>query len=185
MLNTEIQLYPSPRKTLLLIGSSALLVALCIYLLNYSVYVSVLFAWLGILVCSLGVIIGLLRLLEHKPQMIINKLGIYDRTLYEGLIHWDVIQKALPLQKQSKEVVKLVLLSTNSAGEAVKASPGSIDEAQEINLALEGLNIQAEILTQFIQEVVAHVPGTRKDAAQAALPALQEQIKLKRVLKHS
>jgi hypothetical protein len=58
---------------------------------------------------GLGYPIGLFHLLDRRPQIIINEIGIFDRTTYKDFINWDVIQDAYPIDISGQKFVCLVV----------------------------------------------------------------------------
>ena len=53
--------------------------------------------WVGYLIAALfalGYPVGIYHLLDRRPQIMINEIGIFDRRTYKDFINWDVIQRA-------------------------------------------------------------------------------------------
>ena len=63
-------------------------------LLWAQVNASIGFVFLFITPFGLGYPIGLFHLLDRRPQIIMNEIGVFDRTSYKDVINWDVIKSA-------------------------------------------------------------------------------------------
>ena len=48
-----------------------------------------------ILFFGLGLLVGLFNLFDRRPQIIINKAGIWDRTSNQNMINWEFIHEIL------------------------------------------------------------------------------------------
>lgn len=177
---TQLQLYKSPRKQIYILSISFFFVVVGIYLLQ-STFASVLMAWLCILIFSIGILIGLLQLLERQPQIIISDVGIFDRATHPDFINWKVIQEAHPLQAAGQEFVSLMVaedfvssIRGKKPGKAVNSSHAAV--GQQLHLSLEQLPVNAGRMADFVQAILAHAPEARAEAARRALPAFQDSI---------
>jgi hypothetical protein len=50
--------------------------------------------WFGLCFFGLSIPLGLFNLLDRRPQIIINEMGIYDRIEYKDFINWNLIKDA-------------------------------------------------------------------------------------------
>lgn len=151
----EFNLYKSRRKAVKLILSGLFFVIVgffLLYLPNTSKFV----AWLFILFPGLGIPFGLFQLLDRRPQIIINELGIFDRTIHQDFINWEIIQDAYlvvihqqkficlvvdeqfePSKKQGKFRKKMAILSKQMG-------------FQELNINVANIEVDEEKLIEFI-----------------------------------
>jgi len=92
----EIKLYKSKWKNL------GLLIVSCLFVFGGLYFVTdvdsntfkVIVGWTSILFFGLGIPIALFNILDWRPQIIINEVGIYDRTIIKDLINWSIIENA-------------------------------------------------------------------------------------------
>ena len=89
----EIKLYNSPRKAFKLILVSSGLVAIAVLFL-VTLDAPAWFWYLSIGACSLGYPFALYHLFDRRPQIVMNEIGIFDRTTCKDFINWVVIQRA-------------------------------------------------------------------------------------------
>ncbi|MEX2231421.1 MAG: STM3941 family protein [Cyclobacteriaceae bacterium] len=118
---------------------------------------------------GLGYPVGLFHLLDRRPQIIINEIGIFDRTTYKDFINWDVIQDAYPMDIHGQKFVCLIVDEkyepSRKKGKLVKSlSKFSKDiGAQELNISLGQIQIDEIRLTEFILTMIKVRPEHRKD----------------------
>jgi hypothetical protein len=106
---TEIKLYKSPLKSLKLTLISLLFVAGGVWLL-LKTNDSRIITTIMILFFGLGLMIGMFNLLDRRPQIIINKTGIWDRTSNQNMINWESIHEILlPLNIFGQIFIPLVV----------------------------------------------------------------------------
>ncbi len=90
---TEIKLYKSPKRVVKLVFLSTIFVATGYWLINYTD--SPKWAgWVSILFFGLGYPVAIFHLFDRRVQIIINEIGIYDRTTHKDFINWDIIKGA-------------------------------------------------------------------------------------------
>lgn len=82
----EYKIYKYPWKAIKLILLCTIFVLGGIFFLNQS-DVPKFIAWFCILFFGLGYPIGLFQLLDRRPQIIINEIGIFDRTTHKDFIN--------------------------------------------------------------------------------------------------
>ena len=83
---TELRLYKSRGKALRLMLGCTVLVGL-----GFSLGQSWL-AWFCIGFFGLGFPVGIFQLLDRRPQIIVNEVGLFDRTMHHEFINWAIIQ---------------------------------------------------------------------------------------------
>ena len=89
----EIKLYNSPKKAFKLILVSSGLVVSAAFLM-VTVEAPTWLWYLSIGVCALGYPVALFHLFDRRPQIVINEVGIFDRTTCKDFINWAVIERA-------------------------------------------------------------------------------------------
>ncbi|MCR5887354.1 hypothetical protein LRS06_06080 [Hymenobacter sp. J193] len=151
----EIKLYKSPwRAVKLLLGSGAF-VAAGVWLLQQP-DTSRLMAWACVGFFGLGIPVGIFQLLDRRPQIIINEVGIFDRTTYKGFINWDIIQDAYLMEVHGQKILCLVVpqeFEPSRAQGTVAQSMAQLAKSlgfQELNIPLGMIQINEVRFTQFL-----------------------------------
>ncbi|MBC6697541.1 STM3941 family protein [Hymenobacter sp. BT190] len=138
----------------LLLGSGAF-VALGIFLLRQPGTPSWV-AWSCIGFFGLGIPGGLYQLLDRRPQIIINEVGIFDRTTYHSFINWDIIQNAYLVRVHGQKILCLVVsaeFEPSRTQGAVRQSLAQLSKGlgfQELNISLGMIRIDELRFTQFL-----------------------------------
>jgi hypothetical protein len=118
---------------------------------------------------GLGYPVGLSHLLDRRPQILINEVGIFDRTTYKDFINWDVIQDAYPIDISGQKFVCLVVDEkyepSTKKGKIAKSLSNFSKEigAQELNISLGQITIDEVKLTEFILAMINVRPEDRKE----------------------
>jgi len=164
----DIKLYKSPWRAIKLILLCSIFVFGGLFLLNNSDTPKWV-AWMSIGFFGLGYPVGLFHLLDRRPQIIINEIGIFDRTTYKDFINWEVIQGAYPIDISGQKFVCLVVdekyePSTNK-GKISKSVSNFSKEigAQELNISLGQITVDEIKLTEFILTMINVTPENRKE----------------------
>jgi len=164
----DIKLYKSPWRAIKLILLCSIFVFGGLFLLNNSDTPKWV-AWMSIGFFGLGYPVGLFHLLDRRPQIIINEIGIFDRTTYKDFINWEVIQGAYPIDISGQKFVCLVVdekyePSTNK-GKISKSVSNFSKEigAQELNISLGQITVDEIKLTEFILTMINVRPENRKE----------------------
>ena len=135
-------------------------------------------AWLNICFFGLGYPVGLFHLLDRRPQIIINELGIFDRTTYSKFINWEVIFGAYPIDISGQKFVCLLVdekyePSRRKAPDAIGAKTMSTLSkeigAQELNISLGQVVVDDKKLTEFILAMIKVKPENRSDMLKQGL----------------
>ena len=152
---TEIRLYSSPWKAIRLILLCSLFVILGVFLLTKTDSPKWI-AQVNICFFGLGFPIGLIQLFDKRPQIIINEIGIFDRTTRLDFIKWNVIKSAYTIDIYRQIFICLVVdekyKPSKKKGRVYKqvVKFNEAIGAQEINLSLGKIQVDAEKLTKFI-----------------------------------
>ena len=105
----EIKLYKSSIKSLRLVFLTSSFVACGVFILlktNNSKVMSILL----ILFFGAGLLIGLFNMLDIRPQIIIDKIGIWDRTMNQDRINWEFISEIIsPIDISRQIFIPLVV----------------------------------------------------------------------------
>lgn len=104
----EIKLYKSPWRALKLLLGCAAFVAIGLWMIQKP-NVPVVAGWASILFFGLGSVVSLFQLLDRRPRIIINELGIFDRIAYHEFINWEIIQDAYLVQVHKEKLLCLVV----------------------------------------------------------------------------
>jgi hypothetical protein len=164
----DIKLYKSPWRAIKLILLCSIFVFGGLFLLNNSDTPKWV-AWMSIGFFGLGYPVGLFHLFDRRPQIIINEIGIFDRTTYKDFINWDVIQGAYPIDISGQKFVCLVVdekyePSTKKGNFSKSVSNISKDiGAQELNISLGQITVDEVKLTEFILTMINVRPENRKE----------------------
>jgi len=117
---------------------------------------SKLMAWLCILFFGTGIPLGLFQLLDRRPQIIINELGVFDRTVHQDFINWDIIHDAYLVRMHQQQFICLVVdeqfepsKSKSKFGQKMARLSKAIG-FQELNINVGNVDVDAERLLAFI-----------------------------------
>ena len=151
----EIKLYKSPWKAIKLLLLCTIFVLGGILIIN-STDSPEWVGWMSICFFGLGYPIGFFNLLDRRPQIIINEIGIWDRKIKQEIIHWGIIQNtylsALHEQKCICIQVDPSYEPSNKQGKWYKNAI-KINKAlgfQELNVSLGQINVDEKGLADFI-----------------------------------
>ena len=112
--------------------------------------------WFNICFFGLGYPVGLFHLFDRRPQIIINKLGIFDRTTYDKFINWEVIWGAYPMSISGEKFICLEVDPTYEPslkkGKVARtfSKLNKTIGAQELNISLGQVSVDQKRLTNFI-----------------------------------
>ena len=151
----EYKIYKSPWKAIKLLAGCSLFVAAGFFILTAGKANPVM-AWLTIGFFGLGIPIGLFQLLDRRPQIIVNEIGIFDRTAHKDFINWEIIQDAYIAKIQQETFICLVVpeeFEPSSHKSRFKKRMAGLSKAigfQELNISLGNVNVDAERMAEFI-----------------------------------
>ena len=151
----EYKIYKSPWKAIKLLVVCSLFVAAGIFILTAG-KASPVMAWLTIIFFGLGIPLGLFQLLDRRPQIIVNEIGLFDRTAHKDFINWEIIKDAYIVKVQQETFICLVVPeefepSVHKSG--FKKKMAGLSKAigfQELNISLGNVNVNAERMAEFI-----------------------------------
>ena len=151
----EIKIYKSPWKSIKMIALCSVFVGLGIFGIATGSIPSWV-CWLNICFFGLAYPLGFYQLLDRRPQIILNEVGVFDRTIHKDFINWELIQGAYPIDINSVKFVCLVVDKDFKPSKhkgffykKVKSFSEAIG-AQELNLNLGALSVNEVKLTELI-----------------------------------
>jgi hypothetical protein len=151
----EVKIYKSPWKVIRMMLLASIFVIIGIYMLSKP-GAPVFLAWLSILFFGMAYPFGLFQLFDRRPQIIINEIGIFDRTAHKDFINWEIIQDAYLVNVQKQKFICLVVAQqfepSRSKGKLAKNMAGLSRSLgfQELNISLGNVRINEERLMAFI-----------------------------------
>lgn len=162
----EIRLYNSPLRALKLFALCSIFVFGGVWLLKSDMTPWV--AWFNIGFFGLGYPVSLYHLFDRRAQVIINEVGVFDRTTYTGFINWEVIREAYPLNISGERFICLVVderyepsLRKGKVARTISRFSKKVG-AQELNLSLGQISVDERKLSTFIRGLIKAAPGTRQ-----------------------
>ena len=155
---TEIKLYKSKKKAIKLLLLAIPLITLGIWLILRvdSTPFHRIVGWIGTIFFGLAIPVGIFHLLDKRPQVIINEIGIYDRTTHNEFINWEIILDAYPINIYGQHFICLLLpenFKPSKKKNNFNKGVAKLNEelgAQEINIQLGQLDIDTNKFTSFI-----------------------------------
>jgi hypothetical protein len=172
---TEFKIYKSPWKAIKLIILCSIFVLGGLYMLKQS-NTPWLVSWLSILFFGMGYPVGLYQLFDRRPQIIINEIGIFDRTTHKSFINWEIIQGAYLVEIHRQKIICLVVdqqfepsRSKGKLAQNISKLSKSIG-CQELNISLGSVKVNAEKLTDLILLLRSAEKPNRETLIRNALP---------------
>lgn len=151
----EYNLYKSRSKAIKLLLLSSLFVIAGIFLLRQP-DTAIFMAWLCILFFGMGIPIALFQLLDRRPQIVINELGIFDRTIHQNFINWEIIHDAYLVSVHKQKFICLVVdeqFEPSQGKGKLSQKMARLSKAmgfQELNINVGNVQVDAERLMDFI-----------------------------------
>jgi hypothetical protein len=117
---------------------------------------------------GLGYPIGLYHLFDRRPQVIINEIGVFDRTSYKDFINWDVIHGAYSIDLMGLRFIVLKVekkyLSSVKKRKFALSLTNWVDFGPErLNISVGQIAIDEGKLAKFILAMAKVAPEERKD----------------------
>ncbi len=160
----EIKLYKSPIKSLRLFFLSSIFVIPSAWIIITDSKPDNSF-WFCLCFFGIGFLLSLFNILDRRAQIIITKIGIWDRTLRQGIIKWDFIEGANQLQLFSQV---FVALQTNENFVPKKKlfkwakNLNNFVGGKEVNLNVSYIKIDMEKFVTFIDIMQSENIETRE-----------------------
>jgi hypothetical protein len=125
--------------------------------------------WPSILFFSMGYPFGLYNLLDSRPQIILNSVGIYHREAHREFINWELIQDAYIVEVHKQQMLCLVVppdFEPSKRKGKIAQQLGGITRAmgfQELTLPLSTANVKPMKLLQLVMLMKEAAPATRRN----------------------
>lgn len=169
---TELKLHKTTTKGLKIIGMSIPFVVIGVWMIiqepagttNY------IMGWLCTSFFGLGIPVGIFQTFDRRPQIIINEIGIWDRTTNQDQIKWEQIIDAYPLDIFDQKFISIVSDDSFDFKKKPYKWAAKINKeigAQNLNLHLGQINIDEHKLTELIQSLAKAEKRDRKKILQS------------------
>ena len=166
---TEIRIYKSRWQAIKMMLLCTVFVGLSVYFLRNGDVGDKTIFWKCICFFGLGYPLGLFYILDRRPQVVINEIGIFDRTLSKSVINWSVIRDAYIIEMRRQKFICLVIDEhyepSVQKGALYKAAARFNKElgAQELNISASILAMKPENLLHLILLLKDAQPEQRKN----------------------
>ena len=155
---TEIKLYKSRWKGIKLIALTLPFVIIGFWMISkeQNGTFDYIMAWICVSFFGIGILIGIFNLLENSARIIINENGILDRTLKQGIIKWEQIIEAYPLDIQNQKFIAIVVDETFEFKKRQYKWAENLNKlvgAQKLNLNLSQIEINENKLSDLINKI--------------------------------
>jgi hypothetical protein len=173
----ELRLRKSPWKAVKLLLGSSIFVAIGWWMLG-DPDSSKWAAWLCIVFFGLGIPLGLSQLFDRRPQIIVNDVGVFDRTMHHEFINWEIIQDAYLVEIHKQTFLCLVVdeaFEPSRQKGKFKQGVASLNKGmgfQELNISLGFVNIDVVRFAEFILAMRGAAPPERAALVRKAIAKL-------------
>jgi hypothetical protein len=173
----ELRLYKSPWKAAkLLLGCAAFVAIGCWMLTRLDAPQWV--AWASIGFFGLGIPVSLFQLFDRRPQIIVNDVGIFDRTTHHEFINWEIIRDVYLAEINRQAFICLVVeeaFEPSRQKGKFRQQLASLSKGlgfQELNISLAFVRIDALRFAQFVQAMRNAAPPEREALVRKAIANL-------------
>lgn len=151
----ELKIYKSPWKAIRLLLLCSIFVVPSVLLLTWGGDKSWQL-WVGAGFFGLGYPLGIFQLFDRRPLIIVNEVGIFDRSAHYDFINWELIEDAYLVKMRQQCFICLVI---NEAFEPsrkqgkFKRGVAELNKSlgfQELNISLGSVSTNPERLAIFI-----------------------------------
>lgn len=149
----EYKLYTSPWKAIRIMLLCSVFVVPSVLFLIYGDGTETWISWMCIGFFGLGYPAGAYVLFDRRPQIIVNEVGIYDRTVLKDFINWELIHDAYIGKINNACFIALVMKDNVDLTGIVNATAAGLNKAlgfQELNINLSNVKVDEARLAQFI-----------------------------------
>ncbi len=170
----ELRLRKSPWKAVKLLLGSGAFVAVGWWMLgepNAPTWA----AWLSIGFFGLGLPLSLFQLLDRRPQIIVNDVGVFDRMMHHEFINWKIIQDAYLVEIHGQPFLCLVVdeaFEPSRQKSKFKQGVARLNRGlgfQELNISLGFVNVDIVRFAEFILAMRGAAPPEREKLVRKAL----------------
>lgn len=148
----EIKLYKSPAKSIKLFLISSIFVLPCSYLIFVKEDNSWKL-WFPLYFFGLGYVLSIFNIIDRREQIVINKIGIWDRTTKLGLIKWEMIKEFYGVEIRKQKFISVVADEKITSRKKTYKWASYLNQklgAQDINLNISQLKVNAEKMLTLI-----------------------------------
>lgn len=117
--------------------------------------------WFSVAFFGLAYPMGIFNLLDKRPMLIFNEIGLFDRSTHNEFINWELINDAYPINIGGQKFICLLIdehFKPSKKKNRFYKSVGKLNEiigAQELNINLGQIQKIDEVkLTLFILNMV-------------------------------
>ena len=173
----EFRLYKSPWKAVRLLVGCAAFVGMGAFMLGRPSAPPGL-GWLAIGFFGLGIPVCLFQLFDRRPQIIVNDVGVFDRTMHHEFINWALIQDVYLVEINKQKFICLVVdqaFEPSRRKGKFRQGVASLNKEmgfQELNISLAFVSIDAFRFAEFILAMRGAAPSERDALVQKAIANL-------------
>ncbi len=155
---TEIKLYKSYWKAVKLLILATPFVVIGIWAIKTEPFGTFDFymGWFALCFFGMGIPLGLFNLFDRRPQIIINEIGIWDRTLKQDVIEWHYIKKCSVIDIFGQKFIPLNLVDNftfNNKQYKWVSKLNKAVSAEKLNISLGQINVNEKLLSDFINRI--------------------------------
>lgn len=173
----EFRLYKSRWKAARLLVGCAAFVAVGCFMLTQPTAPR-LVAWASIGFFGLGIPVCLFQLFDRRPQIIVNDIGVFDRTMHHEFINWELIQDVYMAEVNRQAFICLVVDSAFEPSRRkgkFKQGVANLNRElgfQELNISLAFISIDAFRFAEFLLAMRGAAPPERDTLVRKAIANL-------------
>ncbi len=170
----EFRLYKSPWKAVKLLAGSAAFVAIGCWMLGQP-DAPRWAAWMSIGFFGLGIPVSLFQLLDRRPQIIVNDVGVFDQMMHHEFINWEIIQDVYLAEVNKQAFICLMVdksFEPSRRKGKFKQGVASLSKGmgfQELNISLGFVNVNAFRFAEFISAMRGAAPPERDALVKKAI----------------
>lgn len=171
----EIKLYKSPIKSLRLFFLSSIFVIPSLYFIltekNFKSSYLLVLGFFGI-----GFLLSLFNIIDRRVQIIINEIGIWDRSTNEEIIKWEFIEKAYTIEIHKQIFVPLKMNKNFKPRKNLykwASFLNKISGGQKVNLNFSYIKIDTHKVVDFINVMESESITERKKLIESYLSELK------------
>ncbi|WP_298305538.1 STM3941 family protein [Flavobacterium sp.] len=156
----EVYLYKKPFKGIKILALSIPFILIGVWMIYEKPSGSFdnIMGWISTCFFGLGIPIGIFQTFDRRPQIIIDEIGIWDRTSNQEKVKWEQIKRAYPLNIHCQKFVSLVVDDTFKFKKKIHKWSSKLNllvGAQKFNLQLSQLGVNEKKMTDFVNEIIS------------------------------
>lgn len=172
----EIKIYKSKKVGLFLALTSLIFVVIGVFLL-VKTDASVFMSWASIIFFGFGFAIGIFSILDKRPYIVVNEMGIYCRNTNKNVINWEIIEDAYIAFAHRQKMMSLVVKpeAKNALYKSnIRSKLAKLDKAlgfQELNIPLSPAKVNSDEFLAFVLLMIQAEKPDRKAIIHKKLPS--------------